>query len=45
VATCIYYFVKDGIFYLRLGPQLLVGVLRGCDGGVPVDLGRAVDDR
>jgi homopolymeric O-antigen transport system permease protein len=27
VATCIYYFVKDGIFYLRLGPQLLVGVL------------------
>jgi lipopolysaccharide transport system permease protein len=27
VATCIYYFVKDGVFYLRLGPQLLVGVL------------------
>jgi len=27
VVTCIYYFVKDGVFYLRLGPQLLVGVL------------------
>ena len=27
VATCIYYYVKDGVFYLRLGPQLLVGVL------------------
>jgi len=27
VLTCIYYFVKDGVFYLRLGPQLLVGVL------------------
>lgn len=24
VATCIYYFVKDGVFYLRLGPQILV---------------------
>ena len=24
VATCIYYYVKDGVFYLRLGPQILV---------------------
>ena len=27
VATCIYYFVKDGVFYLRLGPQLLVAIV------------------
>jgi lipopolysaccharide transport system permease protein len=27
VATCIYYFVKDGVFYLRLGPQMLVAVV------------------
>jgi len=26
VVTCIYYFVKDGVFYLRLGPQMLVGL-------------------
>jgi lipopolysaccharide transport system permease protein len=24
VGTCVYYFVKDGVFYLRLGPQILV---------------------
>jgi lipopolysaccharide transport system permease protein len=24
VVTCIYYYVKDGVFYLRLGPQMLV---------------------
>jgi lipopolysaccharide transport system permease protein len=24
ILTCIYYFVKDGVFYLRLGPQILV---------------------
>jgi lipopolysaccharide transport system permease protein len=27
VLTCVYYFVKDGVFYLRLGPQMLVGLL------------------
>ena len=27
VATCVYYFVKDGVFYLRLGPQLLVAFI------------------
>jgi lipopolysaccharide transport system permease protein len=27
VLTCVYYFVKDGVFYLRLGPQVLVGLL------------------
>jgi lipopolysaccharide transport system permease protein len=26
VVTCIYYFVKDHVFYLRLGPQMLVGL-------------------
>jgi lipopolysaccharide transport system permease protein len=25
LGTCVYYFVKDGVFYLRLGPQILVG--------------------
>jgi lipopolysaccharide transport system permease protein len=24
VATCVYYYFKDGVFYLRLGPQILV---------------------
>ena len=24
ILTCVYYFVKDGVFYLRLGPQILV---------------------
>jgi lipopolysaccharide transport system permease protein len=27
VATCIYYYFRDGVFYLRVGPQLLVAVL------------------
>ena len=27
VATCVYYFVKDGVFYLRLGPQILVAFI------------------
>jgi homopolymeric O-antigen transport system permease protein len=27
VATCIYYYFKDGVFYLRLGPQILVAFL------------------
>jgi lipopolysaccharide transport system permease protein len=27
VATCVYYYVKDGVFYLRLGPQMLVAFL------------------
>jgi lipopolysaccharide transport system permease protein len=27
VFTCIYYFVKDGVFYLRLGPQILFALL------------------
>ena len=27
VATCVYYFVKDGVFYLRLGPQILVALI------------------
>ena len=25
--TCVYYFVKDGVFYLRVGPQMIVAVL------------------
>ena len=24
ILTCVYYYVKDGVFYLRLGPQILV---------------------
>jgi lipopolysaccharide transport system permease protein len=27
VLTCFYYYFKDGVFYLRLGPQMLVGLL------------------
>jgi lipopolysaccharide transport system permease protein len=27
VATCLYYYYKDGVFYLRLGPQMLVAFL------------------
>jgi lipopolysaccharide transport system permease protein len=27
VLTCVYYFVKDGVFYLRLGPQTLLALL------------------
>ena len=44
VLTCVYYFVKDGVFYLRLGPQILVAFCGGGDGGVPVHLRRVVDD-
>jgi lipopolysaccharide transport system permease protein len=27
VLTCVYYYFKDGVFYLRLGPQILVAFL------------------
>jgi lipopolysaccharide transport system permease protein len=27
VLTCVYYFLTDGVFYLRLGPQMLAGLL------------------
>jgi lipopolysaccharide transport system permease protein len=27
ILTCVYYYVKDGVFYLRLGPQILVAFL------------------
>ena len=27
VLTCIYYYFKDGVFYLRLGPQMLIALL------------------
>jgi lipopolysaccharide transport system permease protein len=27
VATCIYYYFKDGVFYLRVGPQILVAIV------------------
>ena len=27
ILTCVYYYVKDGVFYLRLGPQMLVAFL------------------
>ena len=26
ILTCVYYYVKDGVFYLRLGPQILVAL-------------------
>jgi lipopolysaccharide transport system permease protein len=27
VLTCVYYYVKDGVFYLRLGPQMVVAFI------------------
>jgi lipopolysaccharide transport system permease protein len=27
ILACVYYYVKDGVFYLRLGPQILVAFL------------------